>query len=260
MKDLNDANFKAGLTLKQKYALLREKKAKAAEAKKNGAAGKKGETALKGEKLGEVAQDDKAHGFKRPRAPPKKKQEDTGPKLKKRQRSELETAPALDSFPTLGAVDESDRPSHGTIFINDLSYMCSEKELLRTFKRFGFVDSVHMVHSKGCAYITFASATSAARAIAEMNGSLFCGQKIYVSVAQGEIPEDAVEMWRRKRMPMDDSENPGEGGDGEFQRKPRNTWGDETGPPPAGQETSQPADTRQMVVYDDDVEEMDSVW
>lgn len=83
-----------------------------------------------------------------------------------------------------------------------------------------------------------------------MNASLFCGQRIHVSAAQGEIPEDAVEMWRRKRNPvLDEGTTATEEGGEEQQRRPRNSWGDDVGPPP---EADEAPIARELVQYDDE--------
>ena len=108
-------------------------------------------------------------------------QEDSVPAFKKKLKAEGEEGEALPGASGAAASSEEALPdpsagNSGCVFVNDLAPECTEKEIRGSFKRFGFLDTIHINYDKQCGYVTFLSAVSAVRAVNEMNGSLFCGR------------------------------------------------------------------------------------
>ena len=115
-----------------------------------------------------------------------------------------------------------------------------------------------------CAYVTFLSAVSAVRAVNEMNGAMFCSMKIEVAHAQGTIPQDAVEVWRKNNRVIPEQElndleaRPRIPGSEDDRPKQRRSWGDELGAPTDGEEAAAAVGaSRGLAAYDDEEELLD---
>jgi len=190
-------------------------------------------------------------------------QEEHVPTFKKKLKSEGEEGDA--SGPnTAAAGEEAALPdpsaaNNGTVFVNDLAPECTEKELRGSFKRFGFLDSIHINYDKQCGYVTFLSSVSAVRAVNEMKDSLFCGRKIMVSAAQGAVPPGALCVWKKndfsrhaQRGQDQLTDLNGESRQGE-EKRPNRSWGDEMGAPAEGEEAAAAVGAcRGLAAYDDD--------
>ncbi len=76
------------------------------------------------------------------------------------------------------------------IFVGNLAYSTSERELRSTFERFGRVSSVQLIRDRqtgnprGFAFIAMPSWEDADEAIVRMNGASLTGRQIVVSQAQ----------------------------------------------------------------------------
>lgn len=89
------------------------------------------------------------------------------------------------------------------LFVGNLAYSTSERDLRSTFERFGRVSSVQLVHDRqtgdprGFAFVGMPSWEDAEEAIVRLNGASLTGRQIVVSQAQS-APK-AVEQ----RKPVD---------------------------------------------------------
>lgn len=78
------------------------------------------------------------------------------------------------------------------IFVGNLAYTTSERELRSTFERYGRVSSVRMVldrqtgNPRGFAFIAMPSWDDADEAITRLNGASLAGRQIVVNEAQSE--------------------------------------------------------------------------
>lgn len=78
------------------------------------------------------------------------------------------------------------------IFVGNLAYGISERELRSTFERFGRVSSVRLVldrqtgDPRGFAFVAMPSWDDADEAITRLNGSHLAGRQIVVNQAQSE--------------------------------------------------------------------------
>ncbi|XP_042026020.1 multiple RNA-binding domain-containing protein 1-like [Salvia splendens] len=100
----------------------------------------------------------------------------------------------------------SDEPSSGRkndnaevlestrLFIRNLPYTATEEELESHFSKYGAVSQAHIVidketrRSKGFAYVHFALPEAAARALEEMDSSIFQGRLLHVMLAKQKKP------------------------------------------------------------------------
>ncbi|XP_065620829.1 multiple RNA-binding domain-containing protein 1 isoform X2 [Quercus suber] len=84
----------------------------------------------------------------------------------------------------------------GRLFVRNLPYTANEEELEEHFSKFGDVSQVHIVidkdtkRSKGIAYIRYAVAESAMRALEELDNSDFQGRLLHVLPAKEKISSD----------------------------------------------------------------------
>ncbi|KAL6502396.1 hypothetical protein OROHE_024674 [Orobanche hederae] len=87
----------------------------------------------------------------------------------------------------------------GRLFIRNLPYSATEEELQDHFSKYGTISQVHIVIDKdtrrsvGLAYVLFAIPEAAARALKEMDSSIFQGRLLHVMPAkqknQSDVPE-----------------------------------------------------------------------
>ncbi|KAA8544700.1 hypothetical protein F0562_019453 [Nyssa sinensis] len=87
----------------------------------------------------------------------------------------------------------------GRLFVRNLSYTTTEDELEEHFRKFGNVSQVHLVidkdtkQSKGIAYVLYALPESAARALEELDNSIFQGRLLHVMPAKQKNPSEKQE-------------------------------------------------------------------
>ncbi|KAH6776205.1 nucleotide/nucleic acid binding protein [Perilla frutescens var. hirtella] len=91
------------------------------------------------------------------------------------------------------------------LFIRNLPYTATEEELEDHFSKYGTVSQVHIVidketrRSKGFAYVLFALPESAARALEEMDSSIFQGRLLHVMPAKQKRPSYMAEIKNDER-------------------------------------------------------------
>ncbi|KAK4440384.1 putative RNA-binding protein 19 [Sesamum alatum] len=87
----------------------------------------------------------------------------------------------------------------GRLFIRNLPYTATEEELEEHFSKYGSISQVHIVidkdtrRSKGIAFVLFALPESAARALEEMDSSIFQGRLLHVMPAKQKNLSDTRE-------------------------------------------------------------------
>ncbi|XP_015867867.3 uncharacterized protein LOC107405344 isoform X1 [Ziziphus jujuba] len=87
----------------------------------------------------------------------------------------------------------------GRLFVRNLPYTTTEEELEELFGKFGTVSEVHIVvdkdtkRSKGIAYILYTLPEFAARAIEEVDNSIFQGRLLHVMPAKLKNPSDKLQ-------------------------------------------------------------------
>ncbi|KAL9145488.1 hypothetical protein ABFS82_13G045900 [Erythranthe guttata] len=87
----------------------------------------------------------------------------------------------------------------GCLFIRNLPYTTTEEELEDHFSKYGTISQVHIFidkdtrRSKGFAYVLFALPESAARALEEMDSSIFQGRLLHVMPAKQKYVPDMQE-------------------------------------------------------------------
>lgn len=92
--------------------------------------------------------------------------------------------------------DENEVLETSRLFVRNLPYAATEEELEEHFSKFGDVSQVHIVidkdtkRSKGIAYIRYAVAESAVRALEELDNSDFQGRLLHVMPAKEKISSD----------------------------------------------------------------------
>ncbi|XP_048228729.1 multiple RNA-binding domain-containing protein 1 isoform X2 [Ricinus communis] len=98
--------------------------------------------------------------------------------------------------PSSDLKDENDEfVETGRLFVRNLPYTATEDELEEHFNRFGNISQVHLVvdkytkRSKGFAYILYALPESAARALEELDNSIFQGRLMHVMPAKQKNPD-----------------------------------------------------------------------
>ncbi|GLT59947.1 hypothetical protein SLA2020_327400 [Shorea laevis] len=86
--------------------------------------------------------------------------------------------------------DKDEMLETGRLFVRNLPYTATEDELEELFSKFGNVSQVHVVvnkdtkRSKGIAYILYSLPESAARALEELDNSIFQGRLLHVMPAK----------------------------------------------------------------------------
>ncbi|KAK1422809.1 hypothetical protein QVD17_18098 [Tagetes erecta] len=89
--------------------------------------------------------------------------------------------------------DEDDVLQTGRLFVRNLPYTATEDDLQEHFSKFGSVSQAHLVvdrdtkRSKGIAYILYALPESAARALEELDNSIFQGRLLHIMPAKQKI-------------------------------------------------------------------------
>ncbi|CAK7335869.1 unnamed protein product [Dovyalis caffra] len=96
--------------------------------------------------------------------------------------------------------DEKDEALEtGRLFVRNLPYTATEDELEEHFIKFGNISQVHLVvdkdtkRSKGLAYIHYTLPESAARALEELDNSIFQGRLLHVMPAKQKNPSNKQE-------------------------------------------------------------------
>ncbi|RAL37707.1 hypothetical protein DM860_000401 [Cuscuta australis] len=96
--------------------------------------------------------------------------------------------------------DEEAILESGRLFIRNLPYSTTEDELGEHFSKYGSVSEVHIVvdkearQSKGFAYILYSLPEDAARALEELDGSIFQGRLLHVMPAKQKISSKNQEV------------------------------------------------------------------
>ncbi|KAM7524839.1 hypothetical protein LguiA_014741 [Lonicera macranthoides] len=96
--------------------------------------------------------------------------------------------------PSLTLVAEKEVLETGRLFVRNLPYTATEDELEEHFSKFGNVSQVHLVidkdtkRSKGIAYVLYALPESAARALKELDNSIFQGRLLHIMPAKQKKP------------------------------------------------------------------------
>ncbi|KAK6916042.1 RNA recognition motif domain [Dillenia turbinata] len=110
--------------------------------------------------------------------------------------------------PSSSLKDEKDECLEtGRLFVRNLPYTATEDELEQLFGKFGDISQVHIVvdkemkRSKGIAYVLYAIPESAARALEELDKSIFQGRLLHVMAAKQKNPSDKQET----SIPVDQS-------------------------------------------------------
>ncbi|XP_060191677.1 uncharacterized protein LOC132621427 isoform X2 [Lycium barbarum] len=113
-------------------------------------------------------------------------------------RSNNESLEPADPSSSVKDEKEEDLES-GRLFVRNLPYTTTEEELEEYFRAFGNVSQVHIVvdkdtkRSKGIAYVLYALPESAARALAELDSSIFQGRLLHVMPAKQKISSEKIE-------------------------------------------------------------------
>uniref|UniRef100_A0A5B7C6H3 Putative multiple RNA-binding domain-containing protein 1 n=1 Tax=Davidia involucrata TaxID=16924 RepID=A0A5B7C6H3_DAVIN len=87
----------------------------------------------------------------------------------------------------------------GRLFVRNLAYTTTEDELEEHFSKFGNVSQVHLVidkdtkRSKGIAYVLYTLPESAARALEELDNSIFQGRLLHIMPAKQKNPSEKQE-------------------------------------------------------------------
>nr|XP_043622445.1 multiple RNA-binding domain-containing protein 1 [Erigeron canadensis] len=118
--------------------------------------------------------------------------------------SEIEDEETADLTEKPNETDDVDEPSSslededavlqtGRLFVRNLPYTATEDDLREHFSKFGNVSQVHLVvdretkRSKGIAYILYALPKSAARALEDLDNSIFQGRLLHIMPAKQKI-------------------------------------------------------------------------
>lgn len=113
-------------------------------------------------------------------------------------RSNNESLEPVDPSSSVKDEKEEDLES-GRLFVRNLPYTTTEEELEEHFRAFGNVSQVHIVvdkdtkRSKGIAYVLYPLPESAARALAELDSSIFQGRLLHVMPAKQKISPEKAE-------------------------------------------------------------------
>lgn len=84
------------------------------------------------------------------------------------------------------AEEEVDAAETGRLFVRNLAYTVSEEDLERLFEKFGTLAEVHIVtdsvtkRSRGVALVLFVIPENAAKAMAALDGTIFCGRLLHI--------------------------------------------------------------------------------
>lgn len=95
--------------------------------------------------------------------------------------------------PSSSLEDEDDVLQTGRLFVRNLPYTATEDDLREHFSKFGNVSQAHLVvdrdtkRSKGIAYILYALPESAARALEDLDNSIFQGRLLHIMPAKQKI-------------------------------------------------------------------------
>ncbi|ESQ55405.1 hypothetical protein EUTSA_v10024436mg [Eutrema salsugineum] len=94
--------------------------------------------------------------------------------------------------------DSDDVLDTGRLFVRNLPYTATEEELMEHFSEFGEISEVHIVvdketkRSKGIAYILYPIPESAARAMKELDNSIFQGRLLHILPAKHRETSDKL--------------------------------------------------------------------
>lgn len=95
--------------------------------------------------------------------------------------------------PSSSVEDDDDVKKTGRLFVRNLPYTATEDDLREHFSKFGTVSQAHLVvdkdtkRSKGIAYILYAQTESAARALEDLDNSIFQGRLLHIMPAKQKI-------------------------------------------------------------------------
>ncbi|XP_047321767.1 multiple RNA-binding domain-containing protein 1 [Impatiens glandulifera] len=97
------------------------------------------------------------------------------------------------SEPSTGKDDMKEGLESCRLFVRNLPYTATEEELEEQFGKFGSISQVHVVvdkdtkRSKGFAYVFYTDAKSAARALEQLDNSVFQGRLLHVMPAKEKL-------------------------------------------------------------------------
>lgn len=95
--------------------------------------------------------------------------------------------------------NETDVLETGRLFVRNLPYTASEEDLEEHFRKFGDISEVHLVvdkdtnRSKGFAFVLYSRLESAARALKELDNSIFQGRLLHIIPAKQQNPSKKQE-------------------------------------------------------------------
>ncbi|KAL8236003.1 hypothetical protein R6Q59_017084 [Mikania micrantha] len=95
--------------------------------------------------------------------------------------------------PSSSLEDEDDVLQTGRLFVRNLPYTATEDDLRDHFSKFGSMPQVHLVvdkdtkRSKGIAYVLYALPESAARALENLDNSIFQGRLLHIMPAKQKV-------------------------------------------------------------------------
>ncbi|CAI0540768.1 unnamed protein product [Linum tenue] len=157
--------------------------------------------------------DDEGHGDDDVRSSPNQSLNKNNDLQVDRFSKDIDLAEVKEGIPPAGFNDKTDDSPNfededfeaGRLFIRNLSYSATEDELEQHFSQLGDTSEVHLVvdkdtkQSKGFAYVRYARAESAARALEELDKTIFQGRLLHIMPAKKKYTADKEEP----RIPQD---------------------------------------------------------
>ncbi|CAI0540771.1 unnamed protein product [Linum tenue] len=149
--------------------------------------------------------DDEGHGDDDVRSSPNQSLNKNNDLQVDRFSKDIDLAEVKEGIPPAGFNDKNEDFEAGRLFIRNLSYSATEDELEQHFSQLGDTSEVHLVvdkdtkQSKGFAYVRYARAESAARALEELDKTIFQGRLLHIMPAKKKYTADKEEP----RIPQD---------------------------------------------------------
>ncbi|CAI0540770.1 unnamed protein product [Linum tenue] len=150
--------------------------------------------------------DDEGHGDDDVRSSPNQSLNKNNDLQVDRFSKDIDLAEVKEGIPPAGFNDKTDDSPNfededfeaGRLFIRNLSYSATEDELEQHFSQLGDTSEVHLVvdkdtkQSKGFAYVRYARAESAARALEELDKTIFQGRLLHIMPAKKKYTADNI--------------------------------------------------------------------